>query len=148
MDMKPADYSARKLVRSPHVKSKVANGSRILPSTDGRSATARRYRDLIESMCADLGGADYLSEAERQLIRRAALLSAESERVEALWARGDVEFDLASYCVMSNNLRRLCETLGLRRVAKNVPTLAQYLDAVAELKPSPIESNAPAVNGS
>jgi hypothetical protein len=117
---KPVDYSARKLVQPPQVRSKIANGAKLLPLTDGRSATARRFRDLIEAMCADLGGAVHLSESERQLVRRAALLSAESERIEAQWARGEEEFDLGQYCIMSNNLRRLCETLGLRRVPRVV----------------------------
>jgi hypothetical protein len=34
--------------------------------------------------CFDLGGKALLSEGQRQLIRRAAMLSAESERMEAL----------------------------------------------------------------
>jgi hypothetical protein len=44
----------------------VANGSKLLPLTDGRSATARRFRDLVEDICGDLGGAAHLSEGQRQ----------------------------------------------------------------------------------
>jgi transposase len=38
-------------LRSPAHRSRVANGSTLLPLTDGRSATARRFRDLYEDIC-------------------------------------------------------------------------------------------------
>jgi hypothetical protein len=83
--------------RSPAHRSRVANGSKLLPLTDGRSATARRFRDLFEDICGDLGGAAHLSEGQRQLVRRAAMLSAESERLEAMAARGEAAFDIDLY---------------------------------------------------
>ncbi len=104
--------------KSPN-KSRVSNGAKLLPLTDGRSVSARRFRDLYEYIGADLSGLDYI-EAQRQLVRRASLLSAECERLEALWARGEAEFDLAMYVVMTNSLRRVLETLGLKRVPRPV----------------------------
>jgi hypothetical protein len=44
----------------------------------------------------------------------------------------DIEF----LSVAVDRLGRIADRLGLQRVAKNVPTLAQYLDAVAEQKAS------------
>jgi hypothetical protein len=114
--------------RSPAHRSRVANGSKLLPLTDGRSATARRFKDLIDDISGDLGGADYLSEGQRQLIRRAAMLSAESERLETMWARGEAQFDIGAYAVLSNALRRVLETIGLKRVAREAATLADYLE--------------------
>ena len=38
--------------------SSFACGSKLLPLVDERSLTFRRYRDLFELVCADLGGAD------------------------------------------------------------------------------------------
>ena len=101
-------------------RSKVTNGSKLLPLSDGRSATARRFKDLVEFICVDLGGADRLSEGERQLVRRAAALSAECERQEALWARGEAAFDIAAYSTLTNALRRVLWTLGLKRVPRDV----------------------------
>ena len=101
-------------------RSKVSNGSRILPYGDGRSASARRFRDLVEVISNDLGGGEHLSEAQRQLVRRASLLSAESERLEAQWARSEKDFDVATYALLTNCLRRVCETVGLQRVARPV----------------------------
>ena len=55
-----------------------------------------------------------------------------SERQEAEWANGQ-PFDLTAYSTTSNCLRRLFETLGLKRVARDVapPTLKDYLEAKA-----------------
>ena len=45
-------------------RSRVTNGNKLLPLADGRSVTARRFKDLVEFICVDLGGADRLSEGE------------------------------------------------------------------------------------
>jgi hypothetical protein len=101
----------------------------LLPLTDGRSLTARRFQDLYEDIGADLGGLDLLSEAQKQMIRRAATLSAESERQEAEWANGR-PFDLAAYATTANCLRRLFETLGIERRSRDItPSLGSYLQA-------------------
>jgi hypothetical protein len=108
-------------------RSKAANG-KLLPLTDGRSATARRFKDLVEDIAADLGGKEHLSEGQRQLIRRAAMLSAESERMEAMAARGEAEFDIDLYGMLCDRLGRLFGRLGLERVGRDVtPTLSSYL---------------------
>jgi hypothetical protein len=114
--------------RSSKLRSKLSNGSKLLPMTDGRSATARRFKDLVEDIAADLGGKDHLSEGQRQLIRRAAMLSAESERMEALAARGEAGFDIDLYGMICDRLGRLFGRLGLERKSKDVtPDLRSYL---------------------
>ena len=113
-------------------RSRVTNGSKLLPLADGRSVTARRFKDLFEFICVDLGGVDRLSEGERQLVRRAAALSAECERQESLWSRGEAEFDIAAYSTLTNAVRRVFETLGLQRRARDVtPSLSAYVAAKA-----------------
>jgi hypothetical protein len=92
----------------------------------------RRFRDLVETMTFDLGGADFLSEFQKQLIRRAAALSVMAESVEADLVR-DRPFAITDYGTVCDRLRRLCETLGLERVARDVtPTLQSYLAAKAK----------------
>jgi hypothetical protein len=111
----------------PAHKSKAGNG-KLLPMTDGRSATARRFKDLVEDIAADLGGKAALSEGQRQLIRRAAMLSAECERQEALAARGEAEFNCELYGTMCDRLGRLFGRLGLERVSRDItPSLQGYL---------------------
>jgi hypothetical protein len=109
-------------------KSAIANGTRLfaVSGIDGRSLTARRFRDLIQSYTNDLGGPDMISEGQLQLIRRAAALSIMSEAIEADLAR-DLDFDVNTYGQICDRLRRVVETLGLKRQARDVtPSLAQY----------------------
>src|ERR1700736_1631311 len=118
--METAIDSALTPSRKAMGRSRLSNGAKLLPMTDGRSATARRFKDLVEDIAADLGGKDHLSEGQRQLIRRAAMLSAESERMEALAARGEAEFDIDLYGMICDRLGRLFGRLGLERVARPV----------------------------
>jgi hypothetical protein len=113
--------------RSPAQRSRVGNGKVLLPMTDGRSLTARRFQDLYEDIANDLGELDILSEAQKQLIRRVATLPAESERQEAEWANGR-PFDLTAYSTTANCLRRIFATLGIERRGRDItPTLQGYL---------------------
>lgn len=68
-------------------RSRITNGSALLPGVDGRSAWIRRCKDLIAIHLADLGGANNASAAERSLVRRACVLTVELERLEAKFAR-------------------------------------------------------------
>ena len=112
-------------------RSRVTNGAKLLPLTDGRSAAYRRFKDVFEEIAGDLGGLDYLTEGQRQLAKRAALLSAELERQEAFWAReertGPInwkdepdKFDPNLYGVLCDRLGRLFDRLGLERRARPV----------------------------
>ena len=67
--------------RQPFNRSRVGNGKVLLAMTDGRSMTARRFQDLFEDICGDLGGRDALSESQLQLVRRVATLSAEGVKI-------------------------------------------------------------------
>jgi hypothetical protein len=75
-------------------RSSVSTGSRLfaVAGLDGRCQTARRFRDLVEIMTLDLGGPDLMTKAKRQLVRRAAMLSAESERSPRSAWRGRILF--------------------------------------------------------
>jgi hypothetical protein len=105
----------------PTHRSAVTNRTAILPGVDGRSCWVRRLRDLIELHVADLGGADRASEAEYSIIRRAATLTVELERLELRFAQADAAGQAASpadldlYQRTANSLRRLLEAVGLKR---------------------------------
>lgn len=119
----------------PTARSRVSNGSVLLPGVDGRSVWARRFRDLIALHVDDKGGGEAVSEAERSIIRRAAALEVELERLEAKFATsGEAEpADLDLYQRTSNTMRRHFEAIGLQRRARDVtPTLREYLAAKAE----------------
>ena len=69
----------------------------------------------------DLGGADNISEAERAILRRACVLMIELERLEQRFAEGEADaatIDL--YQRGANSMRRLLESTGLKRRAREV----------------------------
>lgn len=124
-------------------RSAISNGSRLfaVAGADCRTLTGRRFRDLVEIMTADLAGADLLSEFQKQLIRRTAALSVMAEAIECDVVQ-DFEFDILTYGTVCDRLRRLCETLGLKRVAREVEVtpmdrLKQYQDAKKAMVISP-----------
>ena len=113
-------------------RSSITNGSKLLAGIDGRSAWVRRAKDLIGEHLADLGGADNTSAAERSIVRRAAVLTAQLEQLEVRFAlaNGDVRpEDLDLYQRTASTLRRLLEAVGLRRRSRDVtlPSLREYL---------------------
>jgi hypothetical protein len=99
-------------------KSRVGNGSVLLPGVDGRSAWARRAKDVLSEHLSDVPDA---SAAERSIIRRAAVLTVELERLEAQFAlAGEADAEtLDLYGRVSGNLRRLLEAVGLQRRPKD-----------------------------
>ena len=112
-------------------RSAVSNGTRLfcVDGLDGRSQTARRFRDLVETFGNDLGGQDLLSEGQRQLIRRAATLSIMAEAMEADVCR-NMAFDIESYGILTDRLGRCLQRLGLeRRMRDSALDLKDYLEA-------------------
>jgi hypothetical protein len=96
----------------------VSNGSTLfLETVDGRSALARRYRDILGQIISDLGGDP--SEAQSLIARRAATLGVWCEQAEAEMAGGK-DLDIATFTTASNALRRMLQTLGIERTARNV----------------------------
>ena len=125
--------------RSPQQRSAVTNGSRLLTEGDNRSSWARRMRDVIELHVSDLGGWNNVSEAEKSLLRRAATLTVELERLEARFSNSEHsprDCDLQTYQRLTNTLRRALEAVGIHRRPRDVtpPTLDSYLDSLNRSK--------------
>ena len=119
-------------------RSRVTNGTAFLLGVDGRSPWVRRCKDVIAAHLTDLGGVDNTSTGERSLIRRAAVITTELEQLEARFAQAGIADpgDLSLYFSGANNLRRLLETVGLRRRSRDItPSLAEYLDNESAKQP-------------
>jgi hypothetical protein len=127
MEMSPDSHPDRPAKDA--LRSRITNGSTLLPGVDGRSAWVRRCKDVITAHISDLGGTDNCSAAERSIVRRASVMTVELERLEAKFAKaGEADFnELDQYARVSANLRRLLESVGLQRRAKPVPTVSEYL---------------------
>ena len=113
--------------RKSHARSRVSNGRDILPNgVDGRSALARRYRDISAAMASDQGGADRLSEARTQLVRRFAAAACLAEDMEANMVLGK-PIDLQEHATLCSTLVRLAQRIGIDRRSKNItPALKDY----------------------
>ena len=102
----------------PNNLSRVTSGNAFFVVGDGRSAWGRRFKDLIYLHCEDLGGWDNLSEFQLSLVRRVASLECVLEKWEAELAEG-AAVDIDVYARVASHLRRIVETLGLKRVVRD-----------------------------
>src|SRR5260370_4471940 len=95
--------------RKDRQKSRITNGSALLPGVDGRSPWVRRCKDVISSHLSDLGGVDNTSAAERSLIRRVSVMTVELERLEATFALAGeaAPNDLHLYSRITGNMSRV-----------------------------------------
>ena len=114
--------------RPKRIRSAVTNGRRLFVSGDGNSAWARRYRDLVQGHVADMGGRDLLSEAQLSLVKRASAIEVELEQMEGQLSKGQA-VDLDAFTRAASHLRRILESVGLKRQPRNVtPSLTDYLE--------------------
>jgi hypothetical protein len=105
------------------VKAKLAT----LDQLDGRTVAARQARETISAIESDLGGAENITTAMRQIIESAAVTSAMVADLGSRWLAGE-QIDLALFCTLGNAQRRLFETIGFSRVPQNVtPSVGEYL---------------------
>lgn len=110
----------------PKLRSRVGNGRDLLPNIDGRSAPARRAKEIQWSIFSDLGGAERLSETRVQLIRRFAITVVAAEAIEAQLLEGG-SIDIEQHAKLASTLVKLSQRIGLGRHAKTVPDLQDYL---------------------
>ena len=110
-------------------RSAVTNHKDLLPGLDGRSATARRFRDLVNAFVADMGGLDRCSEIKLGLLRRLAAATVQAELLEARMVNGE-EIDISQLCTLASTTVRLSQRLGLERKQRDVtPSLSDLIRA-------------------
>lgn len=112
-------------------RSRVTTGRSLFltGSCDGRSAVGRRFRDLFELHQSDIGGEDVVTEAQRQLCRRAAALGVWCEEIESHLVGGQ-PIDIDEYLKVTNSLRRVLDTIGVKSQTSThnvTPTLDKYI---------------------
>jgi hypothetical protein len=109
-------------------RSRLSNGKEVLPDIDGRSAMARRYRDIAAQIVTDQGGIDQCSESRQQLIRRFSAACVLAEQMEAKLVEGH-EVSITDHAQLCSTLVRISARIGINRRLRNVtPALADYLD--------------------
>jgi hypothetical protein len=116
--------------RSTTNRSAVTNGSKLLVGVDGRSPSARRFRDLIQLYEAEIGG--NLTEVERGLVRQAAALTMRAEQLQADIVNGK-PVDGDQLIRVTSTAKRILGAISAR-AARNkpaAPSLASFLAARA-----------------
>ncbi|WP_050627369.1 hypothetical protein [Bradyrhizobium viridifuturi] len=111
-------------------QSAVTSGRKLFLKTEGldmRTSYALRFRDVLQIHTDELGPT--ASEAELAIVRRAATLIVQLEQMEAKFAVEDASpTALESYQRLANSMRRLLESVGLKRRPRDVtPSLHEYL---------------------
>jgi hypothetical protein len=116
------------------LRSRIANGTQFLPTTDGRSIWARLMRETFECLLIHCGGAEVVSETQRLIARRVSTLEAElvfiEDKLASIRAAGGepdpVTVDL--YGRLADRQRRLADPLGWQRPQpRDVTGLSQLL---------------------
>jgi hypothetical protein len=141
-----ADVAEMQATRAPDM-ARTRSGMprlRTLGDLDGRTAAARRFRELVSDYSSDLGGD--LTTAQQAIVQRVVSLQVWCEGAEASYAESG-ELDISTFTTATNAMRRLLADIGLERRPKDVtPNLRDYL---ASLGPEPgvdesVQSDSPA----
>jgi len=113
----------------PTSRSKVSNGTRLLQNVDGRSSSARRFRDLVRAYEAEVGGVGgKLTEVERGLIRQAAALTFKAESLQSDLVNGN-PVDGDQLIRLTGTAKRILSAIGDKASKRKepAPTLQDHL---------------------
>jgi hypothetical protein len=110
--------------RPQNIRARVSNDPFRAPGgIDGRSAEARRFRDLCHSLAADFGGQDQINEATALLIRNAATISLHLERLQARLTGGDGDLRTVTELTRLGNVHaRALRAIGFKKPQVKAPT--------------------------
>lgn len=111
----------------PRARHPLSNGTRRFLFGDGRTRSARRQRDLEDSLSRPFGGFRNLDEGSKQLIRRIAFLSTQAETLEARAISGE-PIDLLRHLELTKTIRMCLAKLELRHPTTTAVSPGQALD--------------------
>jgi hypothetical protein len=119
--------------RPPASRSALTNRPLHIRNVDGRTVSARRYRDICLALTDDLGGT--LSESQQILVRQSAALTVAVESLQAKIV-GGVDVDAEQLVRLSNVQARTLARLGIKKpTPPRPPTLMEALRAAPRLSP-------------
>jgi hypothetical protein len=121
-----------------YLKSRITNGSALLPTANGNSIWARLVKDTLGGLMAHCGGAGMVSETQKLAARRVSVLEAELIHLEDNFAiareqgREPEPAALDLYGRLADRQRRLADPLGWQRTARDVgPSLGDFMRLAA-----------------
>jgi hypothetical protein len=101
---------------------KVSNGRLLSKAVDMRSAGGRRFRHLVQSYVAELGGVEHLAESDFSLIKQAVALQMQAEAMQESIVRGEA-VDPDALIRVSSTSKRMLEAITTRVEANKPPPL-------------------------
>lgn len=102
--------------RVPRPRQRATAGGIQLPRLDGRTVSARRYRDLVVAFEHEVGIGS-LTESEKSLIRQAAALTLRAEELQSALVLGaDIDTDLLVR--LSGTAKRILASIGAKATRK------------------------------
>lgn len=125
-----AEPIAKAAPRVPEVaRLKVARGRLFFENEiDPTAPIAIRFHELVRQHVSDLGGSKEVSVSQMQLLRHASMLETQLEILEAKMLQSNDEVSVEEYARVSSHCRRHYETLGVKRVSRDVtPDLHSYV---------------------
>lgn len=108
----------------PCHRSRISNGSEMLAGIDGRSAQARRYRDIVASLLGEMGP---VGVAENLQVRAAASMQLQAEALTAAMVRGEVVDQEQLSRAANGAIRALAAIRKCTPAKPKGPNLAEYL---------------------
>jgi hypothetical protein len=101
---------------------------------DGRTAAARQFDTIASAISIDLGGADRLSTIQKHLVEAFAGCAVHVHDLNARMLLGE-KVDLAEHAQAVTTLVRVASRLPIGRVAKQIPSMAEYLRSLPHEEP-------------
>jgi hypothetical protein len=105
----------------------------FLENLDGRVAAVKTLHERLSALVSDLGGFENLSYQEKTLCKRVVHLERLIEKKESTLVNGGT-VDVHEYLAAVNSLAGLLTKIGLRRRAKQVPSLSDYVSGRTTIK--------------
>jgi hypothetical protein len=103
----------------------------FLQRLDARSKTALVLKGRLQQLMSDLGGAEHLSYQQIGLCERSIFVEARLIELEDEYAAGQ-GFDHSEHLALIQALNSIYQRLGVRRVAKPLPSALEYAALLAK----------------
>jgi hypothetical protein len=107
-------------------------------SLDGRTRARKQFDSIATSIAADLGGEAQLSTIQKFLIEAFAGCAVHVSDLNVRLLLGQ-EVDLSKHAQACSSLVRIASRLPLGRVARQIPSMSEYLASLPPQQPAPAD---------
>jgi hypothetical protein len=104
-------------------------------SLDGRTRARKQFDSIASAIALDMGGEAQLSTIQRHLIEAFAGCAVNLHHMNACLLLGQ-EVDVANHAQACSSLVRIASRLPLGRIAKQVPSMQEYLASLPPQQPT------------